>query len=369
MRVGLANLPLLLALHIPADGDRPKNSRGQTSALPGQLRPAALLLFSPRNYCLLILLKILGQALVTGTLFSYVFLFSLAGSLSSAAAMYGLRRLFGARISLAGTGIAGAFVSNSAQLVLARFFLFGESALYLAPPFLAVGIASGAALGIFAGVFAAQSEFLRRAARAVDAAGTVDAARTGTGGTVSPREIKPPLPRLPFFFAALALAAAFLASSALAVKAALFLLFWLLTALSGKKPRIVFTVAVMAGITACNLFPPFGRVLAEWGPFTIALGSLENGVRKAISVEALIMLSKLIVPSMPKLPGPFGKLLAKTLYILDRFNSHKNALAPGKIRRKPKFPAGEKEDGMKNGLARRLDLLLLELSRDGTGPK
>jgi heptaprenyl diphosphate synthase len=135
MRLGLANLPLLLALDI----------------------------FSLKSYCLLVLIKVLGQAIITGSLFSYVFLFSLAGSLSSAAVMFALYRVSGGRsLSLAGTGIAGAFVSNSVQLVLARFFVFGKSAVYLAPPFLAAGIISGAALGIFAETFVAKSIWLRQ---------------------------------------------------------------------------------------------------------------------------------------------------------------------------------------------------------------
>ena len=52
MRLGLANMPLVLALYV----------------------------FGAKEILLLVLLKILGQGFITGTLFSYIFLFSAAGS-------------------------------------------------------------------------------------------------------------------------------------------------------------------------------------------------------------------------------------------------------------------------------------------------
>jgi len=93
MRLGLANLPLVLA----------------AAALP------------PGPFMLLALLKAAGGALITGTLFSYVFLFSLAGALS-APAMYLLRRAAPRRLGFIGLSAAGALVSNAAQLALARAF-------------------------------------------------------------------------------------------------------------------------------------------------------------------------------------------------------------------------------------------------------
>jgi heptaprenyl diphosphate synthase len=130
MRIGIANLPLMLALDI----------------------------FPFSAFVLLVGIKILGQALITGTLFSYIFLFSLAGTAISALSMYGLRRLLGqARISFVGIGTVGALLSNCTQLVLAWVFLFGQSARYIAPPFLAMGVLTGAALGFFCEYFTGRS--------------------------------------------------------------------------------------------------------------------------------------------------------------------------------------------------------------------
>jgi heptaprenyl diphosphate synthase len=329
-----------------------------------------------RNYCLLVLLKVLGQAFITGTFFSYVFLFSLTGSAVSAALMYGLRRLFGAHISLAGISVAGAFASNSAQLVLARFFLFGESAVYLAPPFLAMGIVSGAALGIFADCFAAGSRFLQtiacRSPQSPVAETTLYPLDRRPAAQRNKAQAEPRLvpKEFPLFFAGLVVAVVFLLVSQLVVKAALFFLFLLLAALAGKKIRFLVIAAVMVGIVACNLFPPFGRVLATAGPFTIALGSLESGFRKALNLEGLIMLSKLVVPVQLKLPGAFGKLLAETFQILERLDRYRG-LFTGSSADRPdgsnKKAVNKKKTGdptQKKRFMERLDLLLLKLSAD-----
>jgi heptaprenyl diphosphate synthase len=132
MRIGLANLPLMLAVDI----------------LP----------FS--SFLVLIGIKIFGQALVTGTLFSYILLFSIAGTFFSAMIMFTLRRMFGRNhITFVGIGTAGAMVSNTAQLALAHIFILKENVRYIAPPFLAAGLVTGIALGIFCEVFSRRSRY------------------------------------------------------------------------------------------------------------------------------------------------------------------------------------------------------------------
>jgi heptaprenyl diphosphate synthase len=97
MRIGIANLPLMLALDI----------------------------FPFHSFMVLAGIKVLGQALITGTLFSYIFLFSLAGTGLATISMYALRRLLGpSRVSCIGVGATGAVTSNISQLALAWFFIF-----------------------------------------------------------------------------------------------------------------------------------------------------------------------------------------------------------------------------------------------------
>jgi heptaprenyl diphosphate synthase len=131
MRIGLANLPLMLALDI----------------------------FPLPSFLVLVCIKTFGQALITGTLFSYVFLFSLTGTFLSAFLMFFLRRVFKERITFTGIGTAGAFVSNLSQLALAHVFIFRENVRYIASAFLAAGLVTGIALGIFCEIFARSSKW------------------------------------------------------------------------------------------------------------------------------------------------------------------------------------------------------------------
>ena len=133
LKLGLANLPVLVALTV----------------------------LRPREIFTLVALKIAGQGLVQGTLFSYIVLFSAAGSLASAATMLLLHRTLGAHISLVGVSIMGALASNLAQIGSARLLIFGESAWLIAPAFLITGTVSALLLGLFAERFVRRSRWLR----------------------------------------------------------------------------------------------------------------------------------------------------------------------------------------------------------------
>lgn len=125
MRLGLANLPVLLALGL-----------------------------LPFPYVmLLVLLKILGQGLISGTLASYVFLFSAAGSYTSALVMSAFNRIPRRYMSLIGVSVLGALAGNLVQLTLSVYFIFGPSASVIAPVFLTIGTVSSFLIGLFAEKF------------------------------------------------------------------------------------------------------------------------------------------------------------------------------------------------------------------------
>jgi heptaprenyl diphosphate synthase len=130
-RLGLANLPILLSLEF----------------------------FSFRYILLLVTLKVLGQALINGTLASYVFLFSAAGSVASGLMMYAAHRGLGDRISLFGVSIFGALASNVVQILLSITFIFGQAAWVIAPVLLGLGVFSSILVGLFARTFSAQSRW------------------------------------------------------------------------------------------------------------------------------------------------------------------------------------------------------------------
>ena len=143
MRIGLANLPLIMSL----------------------------LVFRRRETLLLAALKVLAQALISGTLFSYVLLFSACGTFASVLTMMALytgfqkgreRRGKRALVGPLGITVAGSLANNLAQLLLARLFLFGEGTRYIAPLLLGTGFVSGIVLGIFCAFFIQKSSWLAR---------------------------------------------------------------------------------------------------------------------------------------------------------------------------------------------------------------
>ena len=92
-----------------------------------------------------------------------------------------------------------------------------------------------------------------------------------------------------------------------------FLFFWFLAWLCGKKTNPVITVLIIAFIVIFNLLIPYGRVLFSVGAFKITSGALTAGIHRAITLAALVMLSKVFVRQDLKLPGAFGELLGESL--------------------------------------------------------
>ncbi|MDR0878913.1 MAG: Gx transporter family protein [Treponema sp.] len=335
MRIGLANLPLLLALDI----------------------------FPLKAFAALVLIKIFGQAILTGTLFSYVFLFSLAGTAVSAAAMYALRRLLRpAHIGFTGISVVGACLSNAIQLVLARFFIFGASVQYLVPPFLASGLVTGFALGLFCEAFCAKSKFYAHAKNGSadeeleeKKESADDADVRGFKRMKIEREDKGRLGRRErwdsfflsgdLFVAGFLMALLFLFTSSLPMKALQFFMFAFFAWVSGKKNNFLITIFVITGIVFFNLLAPYGKVLAEWGPFRITEGSLLSGIRKAIILEGLVMLSGAFTRPGLHLPGRFGALLGGSFSMLERIRERRTRIK-------------------RNHLIEGIDQLMLELEGD-----
>ena len=132
MRIGLANLPVMISL----------------------------VLLPVRGTALVVILKVLGQGLVNGTIFSYIFVFSAAGSVSSGIVMVLAFSLFGRHISMVGVSVLGALSSNILQIAAAAYFIFGKAAFLIAPPFLIIGTVSAFVLGFTAEEFLEKSEWI-----------------------------------------------------------------------------------------------------------------------------------------------------------------------------------------------------------------
>jgi len=105
-----------------------------------------------------------------------------------------------------------------------------------------------------------------------------------------------------------------------------FLFFWLLVFLTGRKVNPVTTILVIVCIIAFNLIVPYGRILFSIGPFRITSGALKAGIHRAVTFEALIMLSKLCIRQDLKIPGAFGEILGESLRLFSLLLSRKNSI-------------------------------------------
>jgi heptaprenyl diphosphate synthase len=320
MRLGIANLPLMLALDL----------------LPFPI------------FACLAGIKVFGQALITGTLFSYVFLFSLAGTITSAFFQFLLRRLADTKLlGFAGIGIAGGLLSNLTQLALAEALILGASVRYIAVPFLATGAVTGFALGLVCMSFAGRSQWYASRRRRPSVrkpeitGGPSEAAMTkgmeeNRGDGFGERRERFRAAREAGYYrlfssrslciAGLCVMPALVFNPDTAGRMIQFLLFWLLAWLAGKKNNPLRTFLVIAGITAFNLLVPYGRVLMSWGMFRITEGALMMGIRRAVTLEGLIMLSRAAIRPDLRFPGRFGALTGESFRLLALIQERKRTI-------------------------------------------
>ncbi|MDR1625649.1 MAG: Gx transporter family protein [Spirochaetia bacterium] len=280
LRIGLANLPLLVSL---------------------RLRP-------PRFTLALCLLKIAGQAVVGGALFSYIFLFSAAGTLASVLAMLGCGRLFRERMSLAGIGVIGSLASNMTQIVLARFFFLGEGAVLIAPPFLAIGTAAGLFLGLLAQAAVEKSAWIHALALQPPAA-RADG-RPPPPGAARPAHF--------IFVCGLVSVFPFVASRSLAAKTLLAALYVAIAGFSGRRIRILPGTVLLVSVTALHCLRPFGKVLLMLGTWPLTEGALDSGLIKALTLIGLVYLSRLTVRPQLRFPGRAGGIFSAMLSDFER---------------------------------------------------
>jgi len=304
LRIGLANIPLMLGVD----------------------------LLTPGGYLALVAIKVLGQGLIGGTLFSYIFLFSAAGTLSSALVMFALRKTFRSSISFVGISVAGAFASNAAQLFLARIYVFGESARYIAPPFLAVGLLTGGALGFLVNRFARSSRWLADARSGlVPGKPVTSAPLAATGaGPLSLRLAAGLAMILTLMFAESlaqwAVPPGLRAPLTLALEAFLTLVGILLLISAGARIKILPFISVSAGIILFNLMAPFGRVLLEPFGLPVTDGALLLGIKKALVIEGMLFISRWMLYPPPRLPGRAGVLLSETFAFLGYLTAGRKRL-------------------------------------------
>ncbi len=280
MRLGLANLPVIFAVkHFHFQG----------------------ILF-------LILLKVILASFISGTTFSYVFLFSAAGSFASGLAVYLLYQLLkkcglSTQVSNLGLCLTGALANNAAQIAVARLFIFGKQAYFIAPLLLASGLVSGILLGAFANRFEDDSLFLLslRGGKLPHP----DSDRDERLQNIEQEERGQECENrgktifthcLTVCSLLLMLALPFLPG--LPLKASAWLLLLVAAELSRKgKVRLLPSFILILSLTALALFSPSGKVLRTIGSFRITAGALETGLSKSLTLTGMLFASQAIFAS------------------------------------------------------------------------
>lgn len=145
------------------------------------------------------------------------------------------------------------------------------------------------------------------------------------------------------FFTGLLIMPALLFNPSTELRILQFLFFWLLLWLSGKKTNPLITLLIITVIVVFNLIIPYGQVLYSFGSFKITSGALKAGIHRAVTLQALVVLSKVSVRQDLKVPGAFGELLSESLRLFSIMMS-----------RKYRFK--------ENGFITEIDNMLLELS-------
>ena len=97
----------------------------------------------------------------------------------------------------------------------------------------------------------------------------------------------------------------------------LFLFFWFLAWLCGKKNNPIITITVILCIVAFNLIVPHGQVLFAIGGFRITSGALLLGIQRAVTLAGLIMLSRITIRHDLKIPGLFGELIGESFRLFS----------------------------------------------------
>jgi hypothetical protein len=122
------------------------------------------------------------------------------------------------------------------------------------------------------------------------------------------------------------MAAAFLFNPSPITRGIQLLFFGLYARLAGKKISPLFTLCTMALILFCNLLVPYGRVLAEIGPFRLTQGSLAAALHKAITMEGLILLSKATIGPDLRFPGRLGFFIGESFRLFERLTEQKDRI-------------------------------------------
>lgn len=285
-RLGLANLAIMLSMDI----------------------------LSHRSFFALLLVKVLGQAMLSGTMFSYIVLFSFLGTISSAFVMYVLNFLRKKRlISFIGISMLGAFASNISQFFLARFVILGEGAYFILPPFLLISLISSVILGLVANSFYVASLWYESLLTGEIALRGYDEEKPKEKHEKKPQRL----------IIGLIMIILFIMIDVPTVKVIIFGVALILCIVDRIKINVLNLVLTYACIIIFNFFPPCGYVIFKYnffGMFNIIITkeALFNGIMKATLFEGLLYISRWMLKTHIELRCGLGSVINKSIFVFQR---------------------------------------------------
>lgn len=268
LHYGFANIPLLIAL--------------------GQI--------SGRGYFFAVVVKIVGQGLISSTLLSPLMILSGVGSFSAAVVAWVAYKFLGRWCSLVGLSVLVAFVSDCCRLLTATLFLQPTLIKTMAPFFLLGGFFCA----LFTGAIA-----------------------QGLRSSTNLAQV-PLLPTVTFKVAPLRWGKTLLLSLPLVVVIfaacwgnpffclAVFLLLTLTTLLLKISNRWKLTLSVFLTLFLFSLLTPEGEIWGEWGIFRLTEGAFLRGIQQASTFCSFILASRIALKELKRreFSGIIGQLFA-----------------------------------------------------------
>ena len=259
MRLGIANMGIMLVLYV----------------LP------------IRQVLFLTLIKVLLQALISGTFFSYIFLFSFFGSFASVFAMILCKNLFKTKISFLGICLSGALANNLCQILLSYLMIFRSSTSYIAPILLISGFISSLVLGLFTQNFAKNSIWYDELLKDDDS-------NFQTEKITFNQEIEVDLHKNKKFN-------------------------------SKKFVKNLFTsFMLLFSIVFFSLLLPSGKLLFSIGSFKITQDALFLGLRRGLILILSVYISKFIILFLPPLKGKLGSFVNMIFLYFNELSTFSN---------------------------------------------
>lgn len=287
LRLGLANLPIILAVKQ----------------------------FLFKEYVLLVLLKVLTQAMISGTILSYVFVFSICGTLASSFVMWILWKLLGNKlISNIGLSLSGAIANISVQIGLCYLMMFGTNTKYIIVFMLTFGSLSGLILGLFCNLFEVKSKFCLMDVENFDNKTSLNQENLHSVDNLKQTNDR-------FYFRVSAGLILFLGicfvQNVMLRWIFVFTAFIMNYIIRKGKVKILPSVIVFLSVVIMSIFQPNGRLLITCGNLKITEDVLLSGIDKAGKLIGMVFTSQILFYKTRRLPGFIGLTIGS---VIESFN-------------------------------------------------